>query len=201
MMNLIPARRAAQRRSRQEGPVVSVELVSPAAVRGFACPYCRRTLPPEEGGTIAAQAAWGTCGAVAVSESRPVGLLLIRAAADAESKAGLARICTAWVAEGFTRQGTGTALVQTVAEALVIARASELQASSAPLHGCAALPPAFLASVGFTPARRAALWRMDLLATVRPHRRSVLDRIEQIVQSVRPVAPPEPARRHAVALR
>lgn len=181
--------------------MVSVELVSPAAVRGVACPYCHRQVPPEQAGTIAAQAAWGTCGAVAMSESRPVGLLLIRPIVDADPKAGLARVCTAWVALGFNGQGIGTALVHTVAEALALARASALLAGSAPPHGCASLPPAFLASVGFTPTRRPGLWRMDLLATVRPARRSVLDRIEQLVQSVRPVAPPEPARRHAVALR
>ncbi|HMQ36822.1 MAG TPA: hypothetical protein PKE46_03730 [Micropruina sp.] len=180
----------------QEAAVVSVELVSPATVRGLACPYCGRPMPLDEAGMVAAQAAWGLCGAVALADGVPVGLLLVSAAAVGDPQATVALIGAGWVDEAHTGRGTGRAMLRTLAGGLVRSRVAAVLASSDPLRGCAALPAGFLAGTGFAPMPRPVLWRMDLATTVRPPKRSVLDRLGRLVQAVRPVAPPEPARRN-----
>lgn len=176
--------------------MVSVELVSPATVRGLACPYCGRPMPLDEAGMVAAQAAWGLCGAVAFADGLPVGLLLVSAAAVGDPRATVALISAGWVDEAHIAQGTGRAMLRMIAGGLVRSRVAAVLASSDPLRGCAALPAGFLASTGFAPMPRPVLWRMDLATTVRPPKRSVLHRLGRLVQSVRPVAPPEPARRN-----
>lgn len=178
--------------------MVSVELVSPATVRRLACPYCGRPMPPDEPGMVAAQAAWGLCGAVAFADGAPVGLVLVSAAAIGDPQATVALIGAGWVREGQTGQGIGRTMLRRLAGGLVRARVAAVLASSDPLRGCAALPAGFLAGTGFAPMPRPQLWRMDLGTTVRPPKRSVLDRLGRLVQAVRPVAPPEPARRGGI---
>ncbi|MCB0890645.1 MAG: hypothetical protein KDB51_02105, partial [Propionibacteriaceae bacterium] len=59
------------------GPVIGVELVTSAMLRGLACPYCGLAVPADEADAVSAQAAWGWCAARAVAEGRTVGLLLL----------------------------------------------------------------------------------------------------------------------------
>ncbi|MFT4296443.1 MAG: GNAT family N-acetyltransferase [Micropruina sp.] len=176
------------------GGSVVVELVSPATVRGLSCPYCGRPMPLDEAGMVAAQAAWGLCGAVATDDERTVGLLLVSAATVGDPQATVALVGALWVAPGHTGQGLGRALVRTAAAGLVRSRVAAMLANSA-APGCAGPPEGFLGGTGFAPMRPRGLWRMDLATTVRPPKRSVLARLGRLVQAVRPVAPPEPARR------
>lgn len=181
--------------------MVSIELVGPATVRGLACPYCARPMPLDEAGMIAAQAAWGLCGAMARDGGRPAGLLLVSASSVGDPSATVAVIGTGWVAGDHAGRGTGRALVRALAAGLVRARVASMLAGSDERRGCAALPAGFLAGTGFAPLTRGDgapgpnLWRMDLATTVRTPRDSVLVRLGRLVQAVRPVAPPEPARR------
>lgn len=189
-MILTPAARAGW----QEAAVVSVELVSPATVRGLRCPYCGRGMPPDEPGMVAAQAAWGLCGAVAFADGAAVGLLLVSAATAGDPKARSALLGAGWVDAAHAGAGTGRALLRTLAAGLVRARVPAVVASSDPLRACAALPAGFLARTGFAPMPRPPLWRMSLGGTVRT-KPTVLDQLGRLAQAVRPVTPPEPARR------
>ncbi|MFT4216014.1 MAG: hypothetical protein QM619_02355 [Micropruina sp.] len=175
--------------------MVSIELVGPALVRGLACPYCGRPMPLDEAGMIAAHAAWGWCGAVALESRRPVGLLLTSAATLGDPRVTVARIGAGWVADGYLGQGNGRALLYGLASGLHRARVGTVLASSDSRRGCAALPSGFLDATGFVPAHARNTWRLDLSAVVTAPKSSVLVRLGRLVQAVRPVAPPEPARR------
>ncbi len=175
--------------------MVSIELVGPATVRGLACPYCARPMPLDEAGMVAAHAAWGWCGAVAVADERVIGLLLTSASTLNDPRVTVARIGAAWVADGHTGRGTGRALLHALAAGLHRSRVATLLASSDRRRGCGALPAGFLDGTGFVPAVPSHTWRLDLSTAIRTPKRSVLVRLGRLVQAVRPVAPPEPARR------
>lgn len=177
--------------------MVGVELVTPAMLRGLACPYCCRLVPGDHAGPLAAQAAWGWCAARATSDGRTVGLLLLKP--DDSGPRPQARIVSLWVAPQFVAAGTGRQLVRTAAAGLVRARVTALRARSHPVPSCSALPAGFLLATGFSPTDHAGRWRLDLGNTVRTPFEGVLDRLGRLVQAVRPVAPPEPARRQIVA--
>lgn len=179
----------------QEDAVVSIELVGPGTVRGLACPYCGRPMPLDEAGMVAAQAAWGWCGALAIDGRKTVGLLLVSATASSDPRATVTRIGAGWVTPGHTRRGTGRALLHALAGGLHRARVGALFATADPLRRCAALPSGFLESTGFVATTQARTWRLDLNAAVPAARSSVRVRLERLVQAVRPVAPPEPAGR------
>lgn len=175
--------------------MVGIELVGPATVRGLFCPYCARPMPLDEAGMVAAHAAWGWCGAVALSGDRVVGLMLASAATLGDPRVTVARIGAAWVADGKTGQGNGRALLHALAAGLHRSRVATVLASSDRRRGCGALPTGFLDGTGFVSAGPAHTWRLDLSTAVRTPKRSVLVQLGRLVQAVRPVAPPEPARR------
>ena len=104
-----------------------------------------------------------------------------------------ARITTGWVAPGHCASGVGRALVRGVAGGLLKARATVVLARADVALGCAALPAGFLAATGFAAQAAAPLWALDLTTAVRAAKPSVLDRLGRLVQSVGPLAPPEPA--------
>ncbi len=178
--------------------MVSIELVGPGTVRGLACPYCGRPMPLDEAGMIAAQAAWGWCGALAIEDGRTAGLLLVSAATSGDPRVTVARIGAGWVRPGDVRQGTGRAMLHALAGGLHRARVGTLFASSDPHRGCAALPSGFLDGTGFIAMNPAHHWRLDLNGAVPVAKRSVLVRLGRLVRAVRPVAPPEPARRTGI---
>lgn len=175
-----------------------VELVSPGMVRGLSCPWCGRPMPLDEAGMVAAQAAWGLCGAVARDETGTTGLLVLSAAASGDPQATVALVGAGWVRPDRVGRGVGRELVRTVAAGLARSRVAAVLAGSDGARGCASLPPGFLGAVGFTPMPSPGLWRLDLASTVKVPKPSVLDRLGALVQSVRPVAPPEPARRQSI---
>lgn len=174
--------------------MVGFELVGPAVVRGLACPRCGRGMPLDEAGMVAAQAAWGWCGAVATEAGQPVGLFLLAAGTLGDPRTTMVRIGAGWVAEPFAGRGNGRILLQTLVGGLSRAKVATVLAGSAPGRGCAALPPGFLAATGFLPLAPHR-WRLDVATAVPAARRSALDQLGRLVRSVRPVAPPEPARR------
>lgn len=174
--------------------MISFELVGPAVVRAMSCPRCGRGMPLDEAGMVAAQAAWGWCGAVATEADQRVGLLLMAAGAPTDPRVTMARIGAAWMAEPYTGRGHGRALLQTLLGGLSRAKVATVLAGSEPNRGCAALPAGFLAATGFLPIATST-WRLDLATAVPATKRSALDQLGRLVQAVRPVAPPEPARR------
>lgn len=176
--------------------MIGVELVTSAMLRGLACPYCGLAVPADEADAVSAQAAWGWCAARAVAEGRTVGLLLLTP--DGGGSRSPARIVTAFVAPEFVGAGTGRELVRTAAAGLVRARVGSVRATSSAVRSCSSLPAGFLLATGFTPSERAGRWRLDLGATARVPFEGVMDRLERLVQSVRPVAPPEPAGRQVI---
>lgn len=177
--------------------MVSIELVGPGTVRDLACPYCGRPMPLDEAGMVAAQAAWGWCGALATEGGRAVGLLLVSVTTPGDPRVRVARIGAGWVTDSRARQGIGRGMLDHLAGGLYRARVGTLFATSAQWRHCAALPPGFLDRTGFVTTAPAHGWRLDLNAAV-PTKGSVLDRLGRLVRAVRPVAPPEPARRDGI---
>lgn len=177
--------------------MVSIELVGPGTVRGLTCPYCGRPMPLDEAGMVAAQAAWGWCGALATDADVTVGLLLVSATTPGDPRVTVARIGAGWVSDSHARQGIGRGMLHLLAGSLRRARVGTLFASSAQWRHCAALPPGFLDGTGFVTTAPAHSWRLDLNGAV-PAKGSVLGRLGRLVQAVRPVAPPEPARRDGI---
>ncbi|MCW3159429.1 GNAT family N-acetyltransferase [Micropruina sonneratiae] len=175
-----------------------VELVSPGMVRDLACPWCGRAMPIDEAGMVAAQAAWGLCGAAARDAAGVSGLLLLSAAASGDPQGTVALVGAGWVRPDRTGRGVGRELVRAVAAALLRPRVAAVLAGSDAGGGCASLPPGFLDATGFTPMRAPGLWRLDLVTTVKVPKPSVLDRLGALVQTIRPVGPPEPARRQSI---
>ncbi|MFT3860067.1 GNAT family N-acetyltransferase [Micropruina sp.] len=175
--------------------MVGLELVTPAMVRALACPYCTRVQPHDLAGQRAAQAAWGWSGALATEGERVVGLLLVHP--DGSGSRPAALISALWVAPGHVGAGVGRALVGTAAAGLIRARVGVLQARSGVPATCTAPPAGFLLATGFAPTANASRWRLDLDTTVRAPLESMLDRLGRLMQAVRPMAPPEPARRSA----
>ncbi len=175
--------------------MVRTAWASPATVRRLACPYCGHRMPLDEPGMVAAQAAWGFCGAVATGEDGVLGVLLLAPPTD-ETLSGPVRVSAARVRDDACGHGVGRSLVRTVADGLVGARAGALVATVEPPRGCGTLPAGFLRATGFVPVEW-PLWRLDLATAVRPAKHPVISTLERLVQAVRPVAPPEPARRSA----
>ncbi|MBK8446971.1 MAG: GNAT family N-acetyltransferase [Micropruina sp.] len=179
--------------------MVGVELVTPAAIAGLACPYCGRAMPRDADGMRAAQSAWGLCGASANANGHLIGLLLL-APSELHGRAA-ARITSAWVAPQHCGNGVGRALLRTVAGGLAKARITLLLAGAKTRPNCSAPPAGFLAGTGFVAQPGGSLWALDLGTTVRVFKPSVLDRLGRLVQSVGPLAPPEPAHNQAEPLR
>lgn len=179
--------------------MVGVELVTPAVITGLACPYCGRAMPVDAEGTRAAQAAWGWCAATASANGHLIGLLLL-APAERHGRAA-ARITTGWVAANHCGAGVGRTLLRTVAGGLLTARITLLLADALSTGDCATLPAGFLAGTGFVAQPGGSLWALDLGTTVKATKPSVLDRLGRLVQSVGPLAPPEPAHMQAEPLR
>lgn len=175
--------------------MVSIELVGPAIVRGLACSYCGRPMPPDEAGMVAAHAAWGWCGAVAIDADRTVGLLLVSATTSVDPRVTVAWVGAGWVAATHARQGIGRGLLQALAAGLHRGRVGTLFAHSDSRRRCAALPPGFLDGTGFVAIDASDSWRLDLSGAVPAVKGSVLGRLGRLVRAVGPVAPPEPARR------
>ncbi|MFT3971381.1 MAG: hypothetical protein QM695_14155 [Micropruina sp.] len=176
----------------------SIELVGPGRVRSLTCPHCGRFMPLDEAGMVAAQAAWGWCGALATEAGAPVGLLLVSATTPGDPRITVARIGAGWVTADHVRQGIGRAMLLSLAGGLHRARVATLFANSGPWRHCAALPSGLLDATGFVPATPGDSWRLDLNGAVPAERGTVLDRLGRLVQAVRPVAPPEPARRDGI---
>lgn len=175
--------------------MATVSLVPAASATGLACPYCGRVIPVDERGMFAAQASWGFCGAVASEVGRVVGVLTISAQADpaADLPIPTAMISSVWVTPGLVGRGLGRQLVQTVAGGLVRQRVGSLLAVAGG-RNCCRPPKRWLGAVGFAPTRQAHVWRLDLGQTITTTQvlRSALERL---VDSVRPLPPPEPVGR------
>lgn len=171
--------------------MVSAELVTPVSIATLVCPYCCRPMPRDVDGMRAAHSAWGFCAGLARENGHVIGLVLV-APIEWRGRAA-ARITTGWVAPGHCASGVGRALVRGVAGGLLKARATVVLARADVALGCAALPAGFLAATGFAAQAAAPLWALDLTTAVRAAKPSVLDRLGRLVQSVGPLAPPEPA--------
>lgn len=165
-------------------------MVALAELDGLACPYCGRTVSADSAEAAAAASLWGWCGVKLVLDGAVAGLLLL-APTD---EPGHALVTSVWVRPGLTGAGYGRQLVQAAAAGLVAQRGHVVVArGSRSGTDCQAPPKEFLRAVGFTRGLEDRLWHLDLDRTVVGERNGVLNVIERLLSSLRPVSPPEPA--------
>ncbi len=164
-------------------------MVTLAELPELPCPYCGRVLGTDTPWAASAATLWGWCGARLVVGDEVAGLLLVGPMEDATQ----AMVMSAWVSPDHVGVGHGRQLVQRVAAGLVEQRVRAVFAQGSNTHvRCSAPPRDFLRAVGFTRGLDERLWRLELDRTV-ADRRGVRSALERFMDSLRPVAPPEPA--------
>ena len=166
-----------------------LSVVTLAELPGLACPHCGRVVAPDTPWAVAAAARWGWCGVKLTTNDQVAGLLLL----SPVEEAGQAMLMCIWVRPEVMRAGYGKQLVQAASASLlgrkvrvIVARGSRLNAS------CATPPRDFLRAIGFTRGLDDRLWRLDLDRTV-ADKSIVRGMVGRLIESLRPVAPPEPA--------
>ena len=170
--------------------MAEVSFIGRPALVGVGCPYCGRTLDPDDAGMVAAQQAWGWAGFAAKADGRVAGWLVVE---PLPGRTALVR--SVWVAPGLVRSGVGTRLVQGAAAGLLQRNVRAMvSAGSRRSPTCQVPPREFLKAVGFTRGLDERLWHLDLDATV-VDRPRLITVFERFVEAIRPVAPPEPAGR------
>lgn len=170
--------------------MAEVSFIGRPALVGVGCPYCGRTLDPDEAGMVAGQQSWGWVGVAAKADGRMAGWLVVEPLPD---RTALVR--SLWVSPHCVRSGLGTRLVQGVAAGLLQRNVrAVVSAGSRRISTCQAPPREFLRAVGFTRGLDERLWHLDLDLTV-VDRPRLITAFERFVEAIRPVAPPEPAGR------
>lgn len=168
-----------------------LSVVTLAELPGLACPYCGRSVAPEDSWAASAATLWGWCGwKLSNGDGRADGLLLL----GPDEERGHAKVNRLWVRPGLTGAGYGRQLVQAAAAGLAQQKVREVVAIGSRQHlRCEAPPSGFLRAVGFARSIDDRLWHLDLDRAVVGERNGVRSAIERLVQSLRPVTPPNPA--------
>lgn len=166
-----------------------LSMVTLAELPGLACPYCGRVVAPDTPWAVAAAARWGWCGVKLTTDESVAGLLLLAPLEET----GHAMLMCVWVHPGVVRSGYGKQLMQAASASLlsrkvrvIVARGGRRTVS------CDAPPRDFLKAIGFTRGLDDRLWRLDLDRTV-AEKSSVRGMVGRLIDSLRPVSPPEPA--------
>ena len=166
-----------------------LSLVTLAELAGIACPYCGRTVAPDTPWAVSAATLWGACGVKLGIDGELAGLLLLGPMEDLAT----AMVMCAWVRPGMTGSGYGRQLVQAASAEMVGRRVRSIMARGSRQNVRCSVPPQdFLRGVGFVRVGEDRLWRLDLDRAV-SDRNGVRSVFERLMESLRPVAPPEPA--------
>jgi N-acetylglutamate synthase-like GNAT family acetyltransferase len=122
-------------------------------------------------------------------EEQVAGLLLLGPQEDA----GHALLLCTWVRPDVVGSGYGRQLVQAASAGLLsrTVRVIDAQGSRRNVR-CTAPPRDFLKATGFTKGLDDRLWRLELDRTV-TDRSGVRGMLDRLIESFRPVTPPEPA--------
>lgn len=168
-----------------------LSMVRLAELPGLPCPYCGRSVGTDVAWAASAATLWGWCGVkLTATAGRVDGLLLL----GPDEDSGRAVVKVMWVRPGCTGAGYGRQLVQAAAAGLVSRRVRELVATGSRQQvRCEAPPREFLREVGFTRSIDDRLWHLELDRAVVGERSGVRSALERLVQSLRPVTPPNPA--------
>jgi GNAT superfamily N-acetyltransferase len=166
-------------------------MVTLAELPGLACPYCGRVVGADTSWAVSAATLWGWCGwKLANGDGRVDGVLLL----GPNEEPGHALVNALWVRPGLTGSGYGRQLVQAAAAGLVQQKEREIVAVGSRQHlRCEAPPSGFLRAVGFARSLDDRLWHLDLDRAVLGERSGVRSAFERLMQSLRPVTPPNPA--------
>jgi hypothetical protein len=106
---------------------------------------------------------------------------------------GHAMLMCCWVRPESVRSGYGKQLIQAASAALLSRKVRVIVADGSRRNErCTTPPREFLRAVGFVKGLDDRLWRLDLDRTV-ADRSSVLGMFGRLIESLRPVTPPEPA--------
>lgn len=160
-----------------------------AELAGIACPYCGRTVTPDTPWAVSAATLWGSCGVKLMDRDVLAGVLLLGPTDDRST----AMVMCAWVRPELIGAGYGRQLVQAAAAQMLEHKVRTVMAQgSRRTARCSAPPRDFLREVGFVRAGDERLWRLDLDRTV-ADRNGVRSVFERLMESLRPVSPPEPA--------
>ncbi|MGV8907813.1 MAG: GNAT family N-acetyltransferase [Propionicimonas sp.] len=155
----------------------------------LACPYCGRVVAADTPWAVAAATRWGWCGVKLTTEDHVAGLLLLAPLEET----GHAMLMSAWVGPASVRSGYGKQLVQAASASLLSRKVRVIVArGSRRSLRCSAPPRDFLKAVGFVKGLDDRLWRLDLDRTV-ADRSPVRGMFDRLIDSLRPVTPPEPA--------
>ncbi len=166
-----------------------LSMVTLAELPGLACPYCGRVVPPDTPWAVAAAARWGWCGVKLTVEEQVAGLLLL-APGD---EIGQAMLMCIWVRPGSVRSGYGKQLVQAASASLLSRKVRVIVAQGSRRNvRCQTPSRDFLKAIGFTRGLDDRLWRLDLDRTV-AEKPGVRGMVGRLIESLRPVTPPEPA--------
>jgi ribosomal protein S18 acetylase RimI-like enzyme len=166
-----------------------LSLVTLAELPTLACPYCGRVIAADTPWAVAAATRWGWCGVKLTTEDHVAGLLLL----SPLEETGHAMLMSAWVRPESVRSGYGKQLVQAASASLLSRKVRVIVArGSRRSLRCSAPPSDFLKAVGFVRGLDDRLWRLDLDRTV-ADRSTVRGMFGRLMDSLRPVTPPEPA--------
>lgn len=166
-----------------------LSLVTLAELPTLACPYCGRVVAADTPWAVAAATRWGWCGVKLTTDDQVAGLLLLAPMEET----GHAMLMSAWVRPESVRSGYGRQLVQAASASLLSRKVRVIVArGSRRSLRCSAPPRDFLKAIGFTRGLDDRLWRLDLDRTV-ADRATVRGMFDRIIDSLRPVSPPEPA--------
>ena len=166
-----------------------LSMVTLAELPGLACPYCGRMVPADTPWAVAASTRWGWCGVKLTVEDQVAGLLLL----GPLEESGHAMLMCCWVRPESVRSGYGKQLIQAASAGLLSRKVRVIVADAGWREvRCTTPPRDFLRAVGFVRGLDDRLWRLDLDRTV-ADRSSVRNMFGRLIESLRPVTPPEPA--------
>jgi hypothetical protein len=166
-----------------------LSMVTLAELPGLACPYCGRVVGQDTAWAVAAVARWGWCGVKLTTDEQVAGLLLLAPLEET----GHAMLMSVWVRPDVVRSGYARQLVQAASAGLLSRKVRVIVArGSRHTVSCAAPPREFLRAIGFTRGLDDRLWRLDLDRTV-SEKSGVRGMVGRLIESLRPVTPPEPA--------
>ena len=166
-----------------------LSMVTLAELPDLACPYCGRVVAADTPWAVAAATRWGWCGVKLTVDEQVAGLLLLVPLEET----GHAMLMNAWVRPQSVRSGYGKQLVQAASASLLSRKVRVIVArGSRRSLRCSAPPREFLKAIGFTRGLDDRLWRLNLDRTV-ADRAGVRGMFGRLIDSLRPVTPPEPA--------
>jgi len=169
---------------------MGVARVTSADVATLRCPYCARTIAPATDWVASGQREWGCCGFAADADGNRVAVLLL----SPDATDGRALVMALWVEAAHARRGLGKRLVQAACASFRGRGVSTIVARAGVPATCSAPPKGFLRRCGFTYVPAERVWILDVNATV-TDRPTAREFIHQLVASLRPLSPPEPAAR------